>query len=62
MEYFFEQYLFRLHDAHHGEEDDGQQGSDGERNTLCAPEQCHQDDDITTSRLLKNTIVIRVKR
>lgn len=41
-------HLRGFHDAHHGEEDEGQQGSDGQGQSLEAPVECHEDDDIGT--------------
>lgn len=41
-----------LHDAHHREEDDWQQGSHSQWHTLCTPVQSHEDDNVTTSCFL----------
>lgn len=46
-------YLASLHDAHHGEEDDWQQGSHGQWHTLRTPVQSHECNSIATSRLLR---------
>lgn len=46
-------YLVSRHDAHHGEEDNWQQGSYSQGHTLCTPVQGHDDDGIATSCFLR---------
>ena len=43
-----EAYLRGIHYAHHGVQDDGEEGSDRQRQSLGAPEECHEDDGVGT--------------
>lgn len=41
-------HLRGIHDAHQGEEDDGEEGSDSQGQGLGTPQQCHEDDGVST--------------
>ena len=42
----WEAYLGGIHDAHHGEQDDREEGGDGQGQSLRAPEERHEDDGV----------------
>jgi hypothetical protein len=41
-------HLRGIHDAHQGEQDDGEKGGDSQGQSLSAPEECYEDDGIGT--------------
>lgn len=46
-------HLCGFQDAHHGEENDGQQGGDSQWDALCAPVERHENDSVATFCLLQ---------